>query len=71
MRDDAVLGRALPLDRGLGPVELGDRCVASSVAKVELGDRRVASSVANVELGDRRVASSVANVEHHQSPTWS
>jgi len=24
MRDDAVLGRALPLDRGLGPTQAGD-----------------------------------------------
>ena len=24
MRDDAVLGRALPLDRGLGPVDVKD-----------------------------------------------
>ena len=28
MRDDAVLGRALPLDRGLGPMMYNDRCSA-------------------------------------------
>jgi len=29
MRDDAVLGRALPLDRGLGPKRTGTVCLVS------------------------------------------
>ena len=72
MRDDAVLRRALPLDRGLGPISLGGFCLGKGTTLASFHSRGTYPSQREaLKMAVKGSANQTENSRRNQLGSWS